>query len=75
MKRLKTEKKISRKDDKERINEQQSKLTFNGIHKSNTNFDNYTFGQNEVVTDKPIYLGIAVLELRKLLMYGTYYDK
>ena len=25
--------------------------------------------------DKPIYLGIFVLELSKLLMYETYYDK
>ena len=25
--------------------------------------------------DKPIYLGYAVLELSKLLMYETYYDK
>ena len=25
--------------------------------------------------DKPIYLGFSVLELRKLLMYETYYDK
>ena len=25
--------------------------------------------------DKPIYLGFSVLELNKLLMYETYYDK
>ena len=25
--------------------------------------------------DKPIYLGFAVLELSKILMYETYYDK
>ena len=25
--------------------------------------------------DKPIYLGFTVLELSKLLMYETYYDK
>ena len=25
--------------------------------------------------DKPIYLGFAVLDLSKLLMYETYYDK
>ena len=25
--------------------------------------------------DNPIFLGLAVLELRKLLMYETYYDK
>ena len=25
--------------------------------------------------DKPIYLGFSALQLSKLLMYGTYYDK
>ena len=54
---------------------QQSKLTFNGIHKSYDNCDSYTFKQNEVLMDKPIYLGFSVLELSKLLMYETYYEK
>ena len=31
--------------------------------------------KNEVLMDKPIYLGFSVLELSKLLMYETYYDK
>ena len=47
----------------------------NGIHTSYTNYDSYTSKQNEVVTDKPIYLGFALLELSKILMYETYYDK
>ena len=47
----------------------------NSIHKSYTNYDSYTFKQNEVVTDKPTYLGFALLELSKILMYETYYDK
>ena len=51
------------------------KITFNGIHKSYTNYDSYTFKQNEILIDKPIYLGFAVLELSKLHMYSTYYDK
>ena len=50
-------------------------MTFNGIHKSNENYDSYTFKQNEVLMDKPIYLGFSVLELSKLLTYETYYDK
>ena len=50
-------------------------MTFNGIHKSYENCDSYTFKQNEVLMDKPIYLGFSVLELNKLLMYETYYDK
>ena len=54
---------------------QQSKLTFNGIHKSYENCDSYTFKQNEVLMDKPIYLGLSVLELGKLLISETYYDK
>ena len=63
-----------RKDDNEKIIKQQSKLTFNGIHKSYENYDSYTFKQNEVLMDKPIYLGFSVLELSKLHMYETYYD-
>ena len=31
--------------------------------------------QNEVLMDKPIYLGFTVLELSKLHMFGTYCDK
>ena len=50
-------------------------MTFNGIHKSYNNCDSYTFKQNEVLMDKPFYLGFSVLELSKSLMYETYYDK
>ena len=64
-----------KKDDYREIIKHQSKLTFNGIHKSYGNCDSYTFKQNEVVTEKPIYLGFTVLELNELLMYETYYDK
>ena len=58
-----------------KILKQQSQLTFNGIHKSYENCDSYTFKQNEVLMDNPIYLGFAILELRKLLIYETYSDK
>ena len=64
-----------KKDEEEKIVKQQSKLTFNGIHKSYENYDSFTFKQNEVMFDKPIYLGFTVLELSKLLMYESYYDK
>ena len=67
--------KFIKKDDYREIIKQQSKLTFNGIHKSYENCDSYTFKQNEVLMDKPIYLGFSVIELSKLLMYETYYDK
>ena len=67
--------KFIKKDDHREIIKQQSKLTFNGIHNSYENSDSYTFKQNEVLMDKPIYLGFTVLELSKLLMYETYYDK
>ena len=67
--------KFIKKDDHRKIIKQQSKLTFNGIHKSYENYDSYTFKQNEVLMDKPIYLGFTVLELSKSLMYETYYDK
>ena len=67
--------KFFKKDDYREIIKQQSKLTFNGIHKSYENCYSYTVRQNEVLMDKPIYLGFSVLELSKLLMYETYYDK
>ena len=67
--------KFIKKDDHKEIIKQQSKLSFNGIHKSYDNCDSYTFKQNEVLMDKPIYLGFSVLELCKLLMYETYYEK
>ena len=63
------------KDDTDKIVKQQSKSTFNGIHKSYENCDSYTFKQIENLMDKPIYLGFTVLELSKLLRYETYYDK
>ena len=53
-KRLK--KKFNKKDDYREIIKQQSKLTFNGIHKSYENCDSYKLKQNEVLMDKPIYL-------------------
>ena len=60
--------KFIKKDDYREIIKHQSKLTFNGIHKSYENCDSYTFKQNEVLMDKPIYLGFTVLELSKLHM-------
>ena len=67
--------KFVKKDDYREIIKQQSKLTFNGIHTSYENCDSYTHKQNEVLMDKPIYIGFTVLELSKSLMYETYYDK
>ena len=52
--------KFFKKDDSDKILKQQSKMTFNGIHKSYENYDSYTFKQNEVLMYKPIYLGFAV---------------
>ena len=53
----------------------QSRLDFDGIHKSYQDYDSYTFKSNVVKMEKPIYLGFCILELSKLLMYETYYDK
>ena len=53
----------------------QSRLDFNAIHKSYQDYDTYTFKSNVVKMEKPIYLGFTILELSKLLMYETYYDK
>ena len=63
--------KFVKKNDYREILKQLSKLTFNGIHKSYENYDSHTFKQNEVLMDKPIYLGFSVLELSKLLLYET----
>ena len=71
--RLKIE--FIKKDDCEEIKKQQPNVTFNGIHNSDENCDSYTFKRNKVLMDKPFYLGFAILELSKLIMYETYYDK
>ena len=55
-----------KEDDTDKSIKQQSKLTFNGIHKSYEIYDSYTFRQNESLVDKVIYLGFSVLELSKL---------
>ena len=47
----------------------------NGIYKSYENCDSFVFKQNEVLMDKPIYLGPAILVLGKFNMYETFYDK
>ena len=39
------------------------------------NYDSYTGKQNEVLMNKPIYLGFAVLALSNLIKYETLYDK
>ena len=67
--------KINKKDDNKNVIEQQPKLTFNGIHISYEKYDRYTFKRNEVVMDKAIFIGFAILELSKLHVYETYYDK
>ena len=51
---------IITKDDADKNIKHKSKLTFNGILKSSENYDSYTFKQNEVLLDKPIYLGFSV---------------
>ena len=51
-----------KKDGIKNIIKQQSKLTFNGIQKSYENCNSFTFKQNEVLMNKPSYLGIAILE-------------
>ena len=60
-----------RKEDTDKIIEQHSKLTFDGIHKSHTDYYCFIFKQNEALMDKPIYSGFAKLELTKLDVYET----
>ena len=61
--------------DEKTILRYQSRLDFNWIHKSYQDYDTYTFKANVITMEKPIYLGFCILELSKLLMYETYYDK
>ena len=63
-----------KRDEYDRILKQRRKLTFNGIHKGFNNCDSYLVKEHEILMDKPIYLGFAILELSKLHMYETYYD-
>ena len=65
---------IIKRDNFDKILKQQQKLTFNGICKSFDNCDSYLEKDHEILLDKPIYLGFAILELSKLHMYETYYD-
>ena len=65
---------IIKSDNYDKILKQQQKLSFNGIYKSFDNCDSYLEKEHEILFDKPIYLGFAILELSKLHMYETYYD-
>ena len=65
---------IIKKDDNKNIIKQQSKLMFNVIHKSYKNCDSHIFKRNEVVMDKAIYVGFAIVDLGKLHLCETYYD-
>ena len=66
---------LVKKDENDENIEQQSKLTLTGIHKCYTNYDSYTFKQNEVLMEKRISLGFAIWELSELMMIETFYDK
>ena len=65
---------LIKKDNIKKIVDQQSKLTFDGIQKTYENYYSFTYKKNEMVMDKAIYVGFAILELSKLHMYETYYD-
>ena len=65
---------VIEKYDAVQIIKQQSKLTLNDIYMSYTNYESYIFKQNEVLMGKPIYLGLAILELSKLHMYENFFD-
>ena len=67
--RIKVE--LLQKDDNAKIIKQQSKLTFNGLHKFYKIYDSNNLKQNEVLMDKPIYLRVAFIELSKFVMYET----
>ena len=55
--------KFVKKDDYRGIIKQQSKWTFNGIHKSYENCDSYTFKQNEVLFGLAYILRIFCIKI------------
>ena len=57
------------KNTDEKILRYQSRLDFDGIHKSYVDYDSYTFKSNTIQLERPSYLGFLILELSKLLMY------
>ena len=65
---------IIKRDDYNKFLRWQRKLTFTGICKSFSICDSYLEKEHEILMDKPIYLGFAILELSKLHMYETYCD-
>ena len=62
---------LIKKDNIKKTVDQQSKLTFNGIQKTYENYYSFTYKKKEIVMDKAIYVGFAILELSKLHMYET----
>ena len=60
-----------KKDIDEKSIKQQSKLKFNGNQITYTIDDGQLYKQNEVLLDRPISLGFAVLELIRTLMYES----
>ena len=58
--------KFIKKDDYREKRKHQSKLTFSGIHKLYENCDSYIFKTNEVLMDKPIYLGFLCIRFVKI---------
>ena len=46
----------------EKLLKKQSKLTYNGLQKSFSNYDSLTLKPNEMLIDTHTYLGFAVLE-------------
>ena len=63
------------KNDNQTKIRQQPKWTSNGSYKSYAKYNCYTFKQNIIHMDKPFRLGFVVLELNKLHLYESYYDK
>ena len=71
--RIKNE--IVKNTDEKKFLRYQSRLDFDGIHKSYQDYDSYTIKSNVIKMEKPIYLGFVFLELSKIIMFETYYDK
>ena len=58
-----------------RILNRQSKLSLDDKNAEYEKFNLYSFNKESIKFTKPIYVGFSVLELPKLLMYESFYDK
>ena len=61
--------------EEDELRKQINKPHFKGCKKFNDNCIGYQLLKTKTILNKPIYLGVSILDLSKLLMYNFYYEK